>query len=217
MHAPVRSIALLLVLAAPGLAASGPQAAVITFDSYAAGRVPGDFTLLAMRQPVPGVWRVDRDGHETFLVHAADSGAEGFALALTPGELRREVALTARVKLSGGSRVGGLVWRCQDAQNYFAVLLDLTRGTIGLYRVAEGNRVRIEVEDDLELDPNAWHTLRAVHAGGSVSVSLGGIRVINERDGRFERAAPGRVGVIAAGAAEVRFDDVRVDVPSERR
>jgi hypothetical protein len=160
---------------------------------------------------------VDRDGSEIFLVHAADSAAEGFSIALTPAESRRDVALTARVKLTGGSRVGGLVWRCQDAQNYFAVLLDLARGTIGLYRVAEGNRVRIEVEDNLELDPNAWHTLRAVHAGGSVSVSLGGIRVISERDGRFERAAAGRVGVIAGGAADVRFDDVRVDVPPERR
>ena len=210
-----RRVVLSLAVAGGGIAAAQPSA--VTFDKYPVGRAPADFTLLAMRQPGPGVWRVDREGAEQFLIHAADAASEGFALALAPGDPRRDVMVTARVKLAGGTRAGGLVWRCQDAQNYFAVLLDLTHGTIELVRVTEGNRVRLEREHDLELDPAAWHTLRAVHAGSSISVSLGGIRVINERDDRFERGAPGRVGVIAAGNAEVRFDDLRAQPPPERR
>ena len=213
-----RRAALSLAFAIGGVAAAGSgQSAAVSFDGYPAGRAPADFSLLAMRQPGPGVWRVDREGAEQYLIHAADAATEGYALALAPGDPRRDVSMTARVKLSGGTRVGGLVWRCLDAQNYFAVLLDLGQGTIGLYRVSEGNRVRLEREGDLELDPNAWHTLRAVQSGSSVSVSLGGIRVINERDSRFERGSPGRVGVIAAGNAEVRFDDLRAEAPPERR
>jgi hypothetical protein len=83
--------------------------------------------------------------------------------------------------------------------------------------VVDGNRIGIEREGDLELDPAAWHTLKAVHDGGAVAVSLGGIRIISERDGRFERAPPGKVGVIAAGGTEARFDDLRVDAPAGRR
>jgi hypothetical protein len=217
MTSHLQRLAVSLALAGSGVAAAAGQSSAVSFDGHPVGRAPADFSLLAMRQPGPGVWRVDRAGAEQYLMHAADPAAEGYALALAPGAPRREVMVTARVKLAGGTRVGGLIWRCQDAQNYLAVLLDLGQGTIGLFRVSEGNRIRLEREDDLELDPNAWHTLRAVQDGSSVTVSLGGIRVINERDGRFERGAPGRVGVIAAGNAEVRFDDLRVDPPPERR
>jgi hypothetical protein len=217
MSTRARRVALSLAFAGSAAVTAGTQPAIVTFEGYPSGRAPADFSLLAMRQSGPGVWRVDRDGAEQYLMHAAEAAAEGFALALAPGEARKDVVVTARVKLAGGSRVGGLVWRCQDAQNYFAVLLDLGQGTIALYRVSEGNRVRLEREGELELDPGAWHTLRAVHSGSSVSVSLGGIRVINERDSRFDRTPPGRIGVIAAGNAEVRFDDLRVETPQERR
>ena len=196
------------------LAGQGPA---ITFDTYAAGAPPADFALLAMRQPQPGVWRVDRDGSQAFLTHAADAAATGYALALGPAPPLRDLSVAARVKLAGGARTGGLVWRCQDASNYFAVLLDLTRGVLSMYRVVDGNRVTIEREGDLELDPDAWHTLKVVHDGTHVYVSLGGIRVINERDGRLDRFGPGRAGVIATGDSDVRFDDLRIEPPPERR
>ena len=40
------------------------------------------------------------------------------------------------------------------------------------------------MEDDLELDPKAWHTLKIVHVGESVRAMLGGVRVFEDADRR---------------------------------
>ena len=88
--------------------------------------------------------------------------------------------------------LGGLVWRVQDAENYYLARLDLDRQDIGLYRVTAGNRTRIEGEDDLELDPTAWHTLRVVQEDENIRVYLGGIRVLRARDRTFGKTGARR-------------------------
>jgi hypothetical protein len=97
--------------------------------------------------------------------------------------------------------------------NHYAVQLDLVRQDISMYRVVSGNRIRIEREDDLELDPEAWHSLRVLQERGEIRVYLGGIRVFGERD-RLPRV-PANVGLWAAGDATVMFDDFRVEDETE--
>ena len=171
-----------------------------------------------MRQDTPGTWRVRRDGANGVLVHQAAEGAAGFGLALAPDAPLRDVQASVRLRLAGGARAGGLVWRYADANNYYGAILDLMRAEVVLFRVSAGNRTFLEREDDLELDPDAWHTLKIVHDESRIQVSLGGIRVFEERDRRYDRdTAPGRAGVIAAGAAEVWFDDLRIEPDRDRR
>jgi hypothetical protein len=188
-----------------------------TFDAETPGAVPADLALVASRQPGPGIWRIAQRPDETFLMHAADVAATGYALALVPDAPLQNVAVTIRITLAGGARAGGLVWRYQDPQNYYATILDLTAGVITMQRIVDGNRITLERRGDLELDPSAWHTLKVVHDGSEVYVSLGGIRVINERDRRLDRFGPGRTGLIATGDSEVWFDDLRIERPRERR
>jgi hypothetical protein len=124
----------------------------------------------------------------------------------------RDLQVSVRVRLAGGSLVGGLVWRYQDEHNHYQILLDLTRRELAMYRVVAGNRIRVEREDGLELDPAAWHTLKIVHEQSEIRVSLGGIRVFEENDRTF---GAGRAGVVAGGIADVWFDDLRIE--AERR
>jgi hypothetical protein len=121
-----------------------------------------------------------------------------------------------RLRLHGGARAGGLVWRYVDDRDYYAALLDLARGEISMYRVSDGNRTKLEFEDDLELDPEAWHTLKAVHVGAFAYVTLGGIRVFEDHIGRPDRAGAGRAGVLSTGNSEVWFDDLRIEAPRRR-
>ncbi len=52
---------------------------------------------------------------------------------------------------------------------------------------------------------------KIVHDESRIQVSLGGIRVFEERDRRYDRETPpGRTGLVAAGNAEVWFDDLRI-------
>src|SRR5918993_662872 len=104
---------------------------------------------------------------------AASGSADEFALALVDGAAPADLRLSARLKLTEGARVGGLVWQYQGPDNFYAASLDLNAQEVALYRVSRGNRIRLEFEDDLELDRDAWHVLRVEHAGGRIRVALG--------------------------------------------
>jgi hypothetical protein len=111
-----------------------------------------------------------------------------------------------------------LVWHYVDSQNYYASILDLVRGELSVYRVTGGNMNRTDFEDDLELDTEAWHTMKVAHTGRSTRVSIDGVPVFEDdrRGGRDRMLTEGRVGLIAAGNAEVWYDDLRVD-PARNR
>jgi hypothetical protein len=196
-----------------GIAADTQDATVLGFDHEKAGAPPPGFVFAAMRQPAPGSWVVRRTGTAGYLAHETDATAQGYALAVYDGPPQRDVAVTVRLRLSGGRRLGGLVWHYTDHQHYFAAVLDLSRREISLYRIAGGNRIRMEIEGDLELDPDAWHTMKVAHTGRHVRVSLGGIRVLDDDRRGQDRPDTGRVGLIAAGDAHVWFDDLRIETP----
>ena len=219
---PFRMKPLSVIFAASWLAAGaavGAQTLLTrTFDDDKGSGVPAGFTLAAMRQPDPGKWWLRRQGTESSLAHVATAGAAGFGIAVADASGIQDLSVTVRLRLAGGARSGGVVWRYRDAQNFYAAILNLARGTLAGYRVTDGNMIRIEgmFEDDLELDPNAWHTLKVVHDGTQMSVSLGGIRVFEEND-RRDRMRSGLVGLIASGDSDVWFDDLRLEARRPRR
>jgi hypothetical protein len=201
-----------LVAAALGLsvASGSAQVARRSFDQDAVGAAPAGFTFAAARLATGGKWLVRAETTERYLVHLNEPGAgDGFALAVLDTAPPPQLRLSARIKLAEGARAGGLVWRYQNPENFYAISLDLTAQEVSLYRIARGNRIRLEREDDLELDPNAWHSLRVEHEDGRIRVALGGIGVIRARDRELDEGG-GRAGVWSAGAATTWFDDVHV-------
>jgi hypothetical protein len=180
-----------------------------TFDDDPAGRPAPEFTFHVVRHRAAPRWLIEREHANGFLAHRGEAaGQAGFALAVFEAEARHDVSVSARVRLVSGQRSGGLVWRVQDAENYYLARLDLDRQDLGLYRVTAGNRTRIDGEDDLELDPAAWHTLRVVQEEENIRVYLGGIRVLRARDRALSKA--GRAGLWCAGDAVAHFDDFRL-------
>jgi hypothetical protein len=186
-----------------------------TFDADPAGRPPAGFTFHVVRHQAPPHWLVEREQANGFLAHRGETaGQAGFALALVEADGQSDLSVSARVRLAGGQRSGGLVWRVQDPENYYLARLDLDRQDIGLYRVTAGNRTRIDGEDDLELDATAWHTLRVVQEEENIRVYLGGIRVLRARDRTFSTG--GRAGLWCAGDAVAHFDDLRLGTREDK-
>ncbi len=121
--------------------------------------------------------------------------------------------MSVRFKATGGGRTAGLVWKYQDPMNHYSAQLDLAKQELAMYRVVNGNRIRLEREDDLELDPDAWHSLKIFQEHGEIRVYLGGIRVFSERD-RLPRARAS-VGLWTGGDSTVMFDDFRIEDETE--
>jgi hypothetical protein len=207
-----------LTLSWPLVAAQDSGAWSATFEADRPGAPAAGFRLAAMRQADAGHWVVHGAGTNHVLVHKADPAAGGYALAVTAHDAPRDLTASVRLRLVGGTRTGGLVWRYADEAHYYALVLDLGRQTLAMYRVAGGNRVRIEYEDDLELDVDAWHTLKIAHAGGDIRASIGGIRVFSVDDRRRAGTdGQGEVGLLSAGDAEVWYDDLHVETRATHR
>lgn len=208
-----------VIAAAIVLAFASASADVVrrTFDQEPASAPPAGFSFAAARLPEAGSWLIRADGANRYLAHArAASPMDGFSLAILDAPPPIDLRISARVKLVDGSRTGGLVWRYEDPENFYAVSLDLAQQAMAIYRVSRGNRIRLEFEDDLELDRDGWHVVRVEHTDGRIRVSLGGIGVMRTRD---RRGTPetGRAGIWSAGASTTWFDDLSVDVADRDR
>ena len=211
---------MLLLALSMFLQAAGAVSDVIlrTFDDDKIGAPPAGFALATGREAAADGWTVKREGTARVLVHdGKPSPVDGFAVAIFSGAQYQDVQVSVRFKATGGKRTAGLVWKYQDPMNHYSAHLDLVRQEVAVYRVANGNRIRLEREDDLELDPDAWHSLKIFQEQGLIRVYLGGIRVFDERD-RAPRARAS-VGIWVGGDSTVMFDDFRIEdeTTDERR
>ena len=195
-------------------AVAAPPVVVRTFEDDKIGAPPAGFVFAAGRDARVDGWSVRREGSARVLGHEGKpSPVDSFAVAIFSGSQYQDVQVSVRFKAVGGARTAGLVWKYQDAMNHYSAQLDLAKQELALYRVVNGNRIRIEREDDLELDPDAWHSLKIFQERGQTRVYLGGIRVFNERD-RLPHSRAG-VGLWAGGDSTVMFDDFRIEDETE--
>jgi 3-keto-disaccharide hydrolase len=206
---------LLLALSMFLQAATTVQNVVVrTFEEDKIGAPPSGFALASGRDAASDGWTVKREGAGRVLAHdGKPSPGDSFAVAVFSGAQYQDVQLSVRFKATGGARTAGLVWKYQNPMNHYSAQLDLARQEVAIYRVVNGNRIRIEREQDLELDPDAWHSLKVSQEDGQIRVYLGGIRVFSERD-RLPRASAS-VGIWAGGDSSVMFDDFRVEDESD--
>jgi hypothetical protein len=201
------TIVALLTLLAGTLRA---QIVVRAFEEDAVGAPPPGFAFAIARQQAPARWLVRSDAANRYVIHLADaSAAGGFSLAVLEAPHPAQMRASVRLKLIDGEQLGGIVWRYQDAENFYLAALDLRLQELALYRVTRGNRIRLDDEDELELDAAAWHSLRVVQDDDDIRVSLGGISVIRARDRMFSEG--GRAGIWSGGGATAWFDDLRTE------
>ena len=212
----IRTALTLVATAALALETLSAQVVNRAFDDDAIGVQPPGFTFAVARQQATPKWSVRAEGANRYLTHAAGSATPGgVSLAVLEMPHPAQMRVSVRLKLVDGERVGGLVWRYQDADNFYLASLDLRLQELALYRVVRGNRIRLDDEDELELDTSAWHSVRVVQDDDDIRVSLGGIGVMRARDLTFTEG--GRAGVWSGGGGTAWFDDLRVEPEEDRR
>ena len=196
-----------------GLNAGLSAVPVRTFDEDALDAQPPGFVFQSVGGAV-GRWLVRGEQGNRYLTYAPQSVRTGQAVALLDTPVAANFRTSVRLRLGDGVKEAGLVWRYVDADNYSQATLDLAKQELALYRVVSGTRVKIEDEDDLELDPSAWHVMTVRQDRERVRIYLGGISVLRSRTRTADTV--GRVGVWSSSATTADFDDLRLDDEAER-
>jgi hypothetical protein len=160
-------------------------------------------------------WEVVRDADAVSPSHVLkQSGTATYCWAAkTDAAIRDGFAEVKFKPLSGREdQAGGLVFRFQDADNYYVVRGNALEGNVVLYKTVKGKRSSLQLKGrmsgygiDAKVVHGKWNTLRVDFAGALFAVSLNGSKLFEVEDTTFKNA--GGVGVWTKADSVTIFDD----------
>jgi len=168
--------------------------------------------------PPPG-WIATRTGtgHAKWEVVADDSAPSKPNVLKQSGEATYPVCLKNDTSLKDGfvavkfkpvsgkeDQAGGVIWRCQDADNYYIARANALEDNVTIYHTIKGKRVSFK-NIDTQVAPGVWHTLRVEFKGNRFAVIFDGKKVIEATDDSLPDA--GKVGVWTKADSVTLFDD----------
>lgn len=183
----------------------------VVFSRDDLGKLPAGWERAQTGEGVGSVWKV--------VVDETTPSTSGAALAQTaagPNQLYNLVTLSKSSFLNGSITVklkpiqgeldqgGGIVWRYQDAKNYYLCRYNPLESNLRLYHVLEGKRTQLATEEKLTFPGVTWHTLSVTQEGDSITCSLNGKVYLKTTDKSITK--PGRVGLWTKADAQTRFD-----------
>jgi hypothetical protein len=101
-------------------------------------------------------------------------------------------------------QAGGVIWRCQDADNYYIARANALEDNVTIYHTVKGKRTE-KKRVDAKVAPNQWHTLRVDFQGNHFVVTFDGNKALEWDDDTFKD--PGKVGVWTKADSVTLFDD----------
>jgi hypothetical protein len=209
-----------LMLLSAALAAQAPMRRVIDFESDKVGQPPAMFSFALTGSGRPGVWVVRKDeaaaDRGNVLAQTdADRTSYRFPVAVFNDVTAKDVDISVRFRpVSGGvDQAAGLVWRYQDANNYYIVRANALEGNVVLYKLENGKRTDLPLKGSgrtygkkADVLKNAWSQMGVTVRGALFTVSLNGQGLYEVEDTTF--AGPGKVGVWTKADSVTYFDDL---------
>jgi len=195
--------------ALPALASAGaPSALLADFEGLPAGGMLPDGCF-----GFEGRWRVVAGPDPAAsAVLRQDLPTLPWAVLLVAGKGRAYADAKATVRwmaLSGiADQSGGIVFRAQDAKNYYVVRSNSIEDNFRLYVVKDGVRTTLA---DLKVVPpsaKAWHVLEVAFTGPKMRATIDGKDAIEATDATF---ASGWCGLWTKADSVTLFDDFRVE------
>ncbi len=178
------------------------------------GAAPPGFEFARTGGGADGRWlvRVEKGAEKNHVLvqESADPTDYRFPLAVLREGVYKDVTLTVRARpLSGKVDQGfGLVWRYQDANNYYVARCNANENNCTIYHTVDGRR-RAFLNHAVKVTTNTWHTLKAEALGDHFTVWFDGDKVLDARDGTFKDA--GKVGLWTKADSVIEFDDLTVE------
>src|SRR5207244_5427887 len=116
-----------------------------------------------------------------------------------------EVSVTFKAIKGERDQGGGIVWRYQDANNYYVARMNPLEDNFRVYKVVAGKRSKEFQNVEVKVPANEWHVLKIGMQGDHIQCYLDGKKHLDVKDATFAEA--GKVGLWTKADAQTYFDD----------
>jgi hypothetical protein len=206
---------LMVAALATATPADDPKEKLYRFDKTDAGKVPANWKAEKTGKGEGSVWKVMAD--ETapsksgyVLTQTAEGPSTLFNLCVLQEGSHADLELRVAFKALKGKedQGGGLVWRYQDANNYYVTRYNPLESNFRVYKVIDGVRKQLGDKPDLKLKAGDWHTSSVNHVGKKIVCKLDGEKYLEVEDDAITKG--GKVGLWTKADAQTAFDNFGV-------
>ena len=181
-------------------------AETVNFDDMKVGTVPPGWTAT---QTGTGAakWSVDKDASAPSKPNVLkQSGQATFPVCIKNDTNIKDGFVEVKFKPVAGKedQAGGVIWRVQDANNYYIARANALENNVTIYYTIRGKRIE-KKRANIKVASSAWHTLRVDFSGNRFTVTFDGKKAIEWDDDTFKNA--GKVGVWTKADSITEFDD----------
>jgi len=178
-------------------------------------KVPKGWTAAKTGDGEGSVWKVTADDTAPskkgfVLAQTAESPKAMFNLCVLDDSSLKDLQVSVAFKAVKGKvdQGGGIVWRYQDASNYYVARYNPLEENFRLYKVVAGARKQLATKDEFPLKGGEWHTLQIAMEGDKIECKIDGKQIFEAKDSEFPK--PGKVGLWTKADAQTYFDLFKV-------
>jgi hypothetical protein len=191
---------------ATGLFALTASAETISFDDSKTGALPAGWIGTKTGRGEPK-WVVVADDTAPSKPNVfKQSGDATYPVAIKEDTGLRDGFVEVKFKPVAGEedQAGGVIWRAQDADNYYIARANALEGNVRIYHFVNGKRTQFKGAN-LPVAAGQWHTLRVSFSGKHFTVVFNGKELFTAEDDTIKHA--GKVGVWTKADSVTLFDD----------
>jgi hypothetical protein len=200
-----------VMLVGTSLLAADDKERGFRFSKDDVGKLPAGWKAAQTGKGDGSVWKVVADDTTPSktgltLAQTAESPNAMFNLCVADKPSLKNVEVLVAFKAIKGKndQGGGIIWRYQDADNYYIARMNPLEDNFRVYKVVAGKRKQLGTKENLKVKVNEWHDLKIQQVGDHIECFLDGEKYLDVKDDTFTNA--GKVGLWTKSDAQTRFD-----------
>ena len=185
------------------------------FSKEDAGSMPAGWKAEHTGKGEGSIWKVEADalapGKTGYaLAQCAESPSAYFNICVVEGTSYQDLKLQVSFKALRGhnDQGGGVVWRYQDANNYYIARMNPLEDNFRVYKVVGGKRIQLESKEGIKIPEGTWRVIAIEHEGDHIQCFLDGVKSLDVHDRVFPNA--GKIGLWTKSDAQTLFDGFTV-------
>ncbi|HLW65673.1 MAG TPA: family 16 glycoside hydrolase [Gemmataceae bacterium] len=186
----------------------------VRFQKEDEGKIPAGWKVAKTGKGEGSDWKVVADatapsktGYALAQLAKSPGGVFNLCVRDEPSLTDVEVSVAFKAVAGKEDQGGGIVWRYQDANNYYVARMNPLEDNFRVYKVQDGKRSQFQ-NFDIKIPSGEWHTLKIKMQGDHIECFLDGMKHLDVKDSTFDK--PGKAGLWTKADAQTHFDQFTV-------